>query len=182
MIGWHRRTKSAFSTLSYLTHRLMAEYGTVDARAFSGPKMHVRTAERAPSAPTSNEPTAREPSANTAVTLTPSSPYTTSLMTLPYYVRRCSTHASEHLLGKPSRWKLVRTSTGIPSAHRFLNFLLDTRNMRSSGTSFSSSPVFPFQVGRTPGSGGTKDGSLAAVLRRSKRLSGRQWRSRGSPH
>jgi hypothetical protein len=69
IIGWSWRTKRAFSASLYLTHMFTAEYGTLDARPFSGPKIQVRTAEWAPSAPTSNEPTAREESAKMAVTV-----------------------------------------------------------------------------------------------------------------
>lgn len=58
IIGWHCLTNRAFSASLYLTLRFIAVYGTLDARAFSGPKIHVRTTECAPSAPTSSEPTA----------------------------------------------------------------------------------------------------------------------------
>lgn len=56
-----------------------------------------------------------------------------------------------------------RTSTSIPSEHSARNLLRDTRYMRNSGMSLICSPVLPFQVGRKPGSGGVKYGSLAAV-------------------
>lgn len=71
------------------------------------------------------------------------------------------------------------TLTSMFSAQSARNFLLEQRIMRKSGTSLRCSPVAPFHVGRKPGSGGVKCGSLAAVYTRSKRCCGKTCSSRG---
>ena len=69
----------------------------------------------------------------------------------------------QHVVANADNDLVLFTFTSMPSEHKRLNRRRETRYMRSRGTFFSNSPVWPFQVGRMPGSGGSKFGSTAAV-------------------
>lgn len=84
IMGCICRTWGAFAASPYVTLKFTAEIGAVEALAFSGPRIAVRTIECVPSVPTSRVPVAFVPSLNVTVTPEPSASYSIFSRGFPY--------------------------------------------------------------------------------------------------